>query len=136
MNKLMIGLLTLSLSTAVLAQPHGGQRGGMLQELDLTQEQWVQIKEIRENGGGRDEIHAVLTSEQLARAETLKQECSERRAGHVDKLKSELDLSDAQAQEMREIFDAGGSREDIRNVMTEEQQAQFDDMRKSRKGPR
>ena len=45
-----------------------------------------------------------------------------------------LVTSDEQAQQMRDIFEAGGSRDDIRAVMTQEQQAQFDQMRKSHKG--
>jgi Spy/CpxP family protein refolding chaperone len=106
----------------------------MMQELDLTQEQLEQMKVIRENGGSREEMHAVLTPEQQARAAELRKASGERRAKRVDKLKVELGLSDEQAQQMRDIFEAGGSRDDIRAVMTQEQQAQFDQMRKSHKG--
>ncbi|MCR9105965.1 MAG: hypothetical protein NXI15_11790 [Gammaproteobacteria bacterium] len=134
MNKALTGLFALTLSAAVMAQPGGGQRGGMMQELDLTQEQLEQMKVIRENGGSREEMHAVLTPEQQARAAELRKASGERRAKRVDKLKVELGLSDEQAQQMRDIFEAGGSRDDIRAVMTQEQQAQFDQMRKSHKG--
>lgn len=46
---------------------HDGQhRRHMKEKLGLTDEQLEQIRQIRENGGGRDEIRAVLTEEQRA----------------------------------------------------------------------
>jgi Spy/CpxP family protein refolding chaperone len=50
-----------------------GPRGGadrlarMQEHLDLSDEQVEKIRQIRESGGGREEIHAVLTEEQQAK---------------------------------------------------------------------
>ena len=75
MKKTLLGLLVLVFlsSTTLAGQASGqGKQGGgkgqrmarMQQELGLSQEQMDQMREIRENGGGRDEMRAVLTEEQ------------------------------------------------------------------------
>lgn len=78
MNRVLISILLLAFTTsAAWAQPHGkgmgpGMRGQSprmqhaQQNLGLSQEQVDQIGMIRRNGGGRDEIRAVLTEEQRA----------------------------------------------------------------------
>ncbi len=58
----------------------------------------------------------------------------EHRSGHHmkargDQLKQELGLSDEQAAEMRELRESGASREEIRGVLTTEQQAKLDELR-------
>ena len=70
MKKVLILILGLALvSTAGFAGDKEGQRGGdrvarMQEHLGLSEEQVEQIRSIRENGGGREEIHAVFTDEQ------------------------------------------------------------------------
>lgn len=77
MKKTLLGLLVLVFlsSTALAGQANGqGKQGGgkgqrmarMQQELGLSQEQMDQMRSIRENGGGRDEMRAVLSDEQRA----------------------------------------------------------------------
>ena len=80
----MKGLFVLMLGLAVAAAPvfaeetgdqqgkgpRGGDRMARMQEhLGLSDEQVQQMRQIRENGGGREEMHAVLTGEQLATLE-------------------------------------------------------------------
>lgn len=132
--KSTVAALVLALgSSLVLAEPPHG-RGSMLEQLDLTDAQREQIAEIRASGGGRDEIHAVLTPEQQAKAAQLRSERHGQRKDRVEHMRTKLDLSDEQVEQMREIFDEGGSREEIRAVLTEEQQEKFDTMKKHRKG--
>jgi Spy/CpxP family protein refolding chaperone len=78
MNRALISLLILALAaSSVHAQSSGkgqghGMRGPgqgqrmqhMQQALGLSQEQVDQIRSIRQNGGGRDEVRAVLSDEQ------------------------------------------------------------------------
>lgn len=77
MKYFIAGLLLIILLTATAhAKPNGnnhgqGRPGGsermarMQQNLGLSDEQVSQIQEIRQNGGGRQEIRAILTEEQL-----------------------------------------------------------------------
>ena len=81
MKKTLMGLLVLTfLSSTAFAGPasqgngQGMQGGGkgqrmaqMQQNLGLSQEQMDQMRSIRENGGGRDEMRAVLTDGQRAK---------------------------------------------------------------------
>jgi Spy/CpxP family protein refolding chaperone len=126
-----VGVLT-TVSTLALAQ--GPHRGKLLQELDLTEAQQAEIREIRASGGGRDEIHAVLTEEQITRLEELREEHRGKRGDRTEHLRRALDLSDEQVAEIRDIHASGGSRDDVRAVLTEEQQAKFDELRARRKG--
>jgi Spy/CpxP family protein refolding chaperone len=137
-----IRMLTLGLilaSGAALAQPapHGSPGASekhpyavrMKDELGLTDEQVAKMREIREGGGTREEMQAVLTPEQRAKAAQLKQsQKGERRA----RVQQELGLSDEQMEKMNEIKRNGGTREEMRAVMTPEQQAKFDAMRSKR----
>lgn len=134
---LILGLILAS--SVALAQPQGGSRSGdkhgkgarMQQELELTDEQMEEMREIREQGGSREEMNAVLTSEQKAKAAELRKE---RKGERSKRMKEHLGLSDEQVKEMREIRDQGGSREDIRAVLTSEQQEKFDQVRDRKKG--
>jgi Spy/CpxP family protein refolding chaperone len=103
----------------------------MQQELGLTDEQVKEMREIREQGGSREEVHAVLTTEQKARAAELR---TERKGERAKRMKEHLDLSDEQVTEIRGIRQAGGSREEIRTVLTSEQQEKFDQVRSKHKG--
>ncbi len=48
------------------------------------------------------------------------------RKERMQRMREHLDLSDAQVEQMRQIRESGGSREEMRAVLTEEQQAKFD----------
>ncbi|NIP19293.1 MAG: hypothetical protein GWM87_14880 [Xanthomonadales bacterium] len=75
MKRILIVLLGLSVATASWAAegekgPGKGKRGGpdrmarMQEHLGLSDEQVEQIREIRENGGTREDFEGVLTEEQ------------------------------------------------------------------------
>jgi len=48
------------------------------------------------------------------------------RKERMQRMREHLDLSDAQVEQMRAIRESGGSREEMRAVLTEDQQAKFD----------
>ena len=50
------------------------------------------------------------------------------------RMKKHLELSDEQVEDIRKIRQEGGSREDVRAVLTPEQQRKSDDARKNRQG--
>ena len=78
-----LGLTLISSTSAVLAEKegdrqgaNGGQRGNpeqrmqrMQQHLGLSDAQVSQMREIRENGGSREEMRSVLNEEQRAKIE-------------------------------------------------------------------
>ena len=85
MKKILILILCLAVaSAATFAGDKEGKRGGvdrmarMQENLGLSDEQMEQIREIRENGGGREQIRAVLSDEQRA----LMKERRGQRQGH------------------------------------------------------
>ena len=47
----------------------------------------------------------------------------------VQRMQKHLGLSDAQVEQMREIRESGGAREDMRSVLTDEQRAKIDEHR-------
>lgn len=73
---IMPSILLLAISAAAAETGQGKQGQGkqgngprmqhMQQALNLSDEQVSQIREIRSNGGGRDEVRAVLNDEQRA----------------------------------------------------------------------
>ena len=72
MKKILILILAMAMASgATLADDEQGKQGKgdrmarMQQNLDLSDEQVAQIRQIRDNGGGKEEILAVLTDEQL-----------------------------------------------------------------------
>lgn len=103
----------------------------MQKHLSLTDEQVSQIREIRENGGGREEIGAVLTQEQRDKMGKHKG----KRRGSEERLKQmqeKLDLSEEQVSQIREIRSNGGTREDVAKVLTPEQLSQVKEHRKKK----
>ena len=48
------------------SQGQGARMAHIQQALGLSQEQAAQIRKIRQNGGGREQVRAVLTEEQRA----------------------------------------------------------------------
>ena len=144
-NRVMALGLAL-VSSVVLAQapsaPQGGPQGDgkglhmmrMQNELDLTDEQVKKMREIRDQGGGRAEMQAVLTPEQQAKAAALRKEHAGEREELQARMQQQLGLSEEQKTKMAEIRKQGGSREDMRAVLTPEQQAKFDAMRSQHQG--
>ncbi|MEZ5573948.1 MAG: hypothetical protein R3E64_18325 [Halioglobus sp.] len=107
-------------------------------DLGLTDEQVQKMREIRDNGGSREEMQAVLTPEQRVKAMQFRKE---RKGEHAERrafMEQQLGLSEEQKQKLATIRSAGGSREEMRAVLTPEQQAKFDEMRSKRdgKGPK
>ncbi len=73
MKKILVLILAMAMaSTAALADdeernsPMSDRMAQMQKNLDLSDEQVAQIRQIRDDGGGKEEILAVLTEEQLA----------------------------------------------------------------------
>ena len=117
-----------------MAEPPHGARGNFYGQLDLSDEQKEQMKELRKSGASREELHSVLTEEQQEKLGELRQGGGEHRGKRLDHMKQELDLSDEQAQEIRTILDEGGSREDVREALTDEQQEKLKELRKDHPG--
>jgi len=142
MKKLIMALGLILASSVILAQPQGGPNGGdkappaarMENELGLTDEQVKQMRAIRDAGGTRAEMQAVLTPEQQAKAAELRKKRKDERANRMKRMKEELGLSDEQVTKIQAIRIEGGSREEVRAVLTQEQQAKFDQMHGKRKG--
>lgn len=142
MKKLIMALGLILASSVILAQPQGGPTSGdkappavrMENELGLTDEQVKQMRAIRDAGGTRAEMQAVLTPEQQAKAAELRKKRKDERANRMKRMKEELGLSDEQVTKIQAIRIEGGSREEVRAVLTPEQQAKFDQMHGKRKG--
>jgi Spy/CpxP family protein refolding chaperone len=145
--KQRITALSLALvSSVALAQPAAAPAGGsqgdgkappivhMQNDLGLTDEQVKKMREIRDQGGSREDMQAVLTPEQRAKVVGLRKEHMGERAARKDRMQARLDLSDEQMTKMEEIREAGGSREEMRAVLTPQQQSKFDAMRDMHKG--
>ena len=141
MKKLIMALGLALLSSVALAQPAAAPAGGppsedkgppiarMQDDLDLTDEQVKKMREIRDQGGSRAEMQAVLTPEQRAKAAGLRKEHKGDREARKSRMQEHLGLSDEQMTKMEEIRKKGGSREEMRAVLTPQQQAKFDAMR-------
>jgi len=145
--KKTLAILGLALaSSVVLAQPGGTGPDGappphkpphferMKDNLGLTDEQVQKMREIRDNGGSRQEMQAVLTPEQRTKMIEMRKEHKAEFGGGKGFMAQQLGLSDEQKAKMAEIRQAGGSREEMRAVLTPEQQAKFDEMRAKREG--
>ena len=98
-------------------------------DLNLTDEQVKKMREIRDQGGTRAEMQAVLTPEQRAKSAAMRNQHSNERGDRKARMQEQLGLSDAQVTKMEQIRHRGGSREEMRAVLTPEQQAKFDTLR-------
>jgi Spy/CpxP family protein refolding chaperone len=145
--KLQHMALGLTLLTSVaLAQPAAAPAGApqgdgkgspiarMQNELGLTDEQVKKMREIRDQGGSRAQMQAVLTPEQRAKVVAQHKEHGGNREERKSRMQTELGLSNEQMAKMEEIRKAGGSRQEIRAVLTPQQQAKFDALRSQLKG--
>ncbi len=131
-----LGLMLASGMALAQDAPHGSPNASdkqpfvarMKNDLDLTDEQVKKMREIRDNGGSREEMQAVLTPEQRAKAAEKKTEYRSDRTRRRARVQEELGLSDEQMDKMNAIKRNGGTREDMREVLTPEQQAKWDGM--------
>ncbi len=137
MKHITIALGLTLISSLALGQPEGAapqsgsdHKRALLKQLDLSPEQREKIREIRASGGGRDEVRAVLTEDQQVKLRRLKKSHNDPSGGRAERMKAHLGLSDEQAAEIKSIREAGGSREEVRAVLTEEQQEKFDAVKK------
>ena len=127
MKKILILFLGLTMtSSAIIADGEEVKQGSvdrmvqMQKNLSLSDQQVAQMRQIRDNGGGREEILAVLTDEQLAIMKARYAQGSDDRLAQMEK---NLGLSDQQVAQIRQIRDNGGSREEVLAVLTDEQLA-------------
>ncbi len=137
--RLTATILSLALlagsGVALAGAGNGPDRMARMQStLDLTDEQVAEMRRIRDNGGTREEIQAVLTDEQRAKAEQMRQAHGKRGGDKLARMQQHLGLSDEQVAEMRSIRDNGGTREEMHAVLTDEQRAQLDRMRQQHGG--
>lgn len=132
---LVLGLALVSSFT--WAQPGGAPKSGgkpphmalMDDKLGLTDEQVQKMREIRDNGGSMADMRAVLTPEQQGKATQMMKENKGDRAERKAQMQESLGLSDEQKAKMAQIRKDGGSRKDVRALLTPEQQKKFDAMR-------
>lgn len=126
-------------SSLAMAQPdappaQGGKPPRIAQmedKLGLTDEQVQKMRAIRDSGGSMADMRAVLTPEQKVKAAQLHKENTEHNGGLAERearMQQALGLSDEQVAKMAQIRKDGGSREDMRAVLTPGQQAKFDAM--------
>jgi len=89
MKKTLITIVTLTAITCSGTSIGAGNRQGgeqrlqrMQQHLNLSDSQVEEIRSIREQGGGRDEVRAILTDEQIKLVrESHRQRNGEHRGG-------------------------------------------------------
>lgn len=149
--KTVVVIAALAAAPLALAEGYGqggGKRGGgghaahLQEQFGVTDQQLQQMREIRENGGSREDARAILTDEQRSQIDQHRQENprggpgGKSREERVSFMQQNFDVSDEQVQQMREIRENGGSREDARAVLTDDQRAQMKQWRQEnpRKG--
>lgn len=135
----ILSLALLAGSGAALAGGGGAGKGPdriarMQAALDLSDEQVAEMRRIRDNGGTREQVQAVLTDEQRARAEQMRKHHGKHGGDRLARMQQHLGLSDEQVAEMRAIRDNGGSREEMHAVLTDDQRKQLDQMRQQHGG--
>lgn len=116
----------------------GTHRGGppsWMDELGVTDEQKEEMRKIRDAGGSREDMSAVLTPEQREQLKSAKY-APGRKGGKPIHIKDNLDLSEEQAAEMRRIRDEGGSRADMLQVLNDEQRSKLRESWRQRGTPR
>ena len=132
MKALILALSLTVASAGVLAQSEDERPSGnkfaklerMQNNLGLTDEQLDQMRDIRQAGGSRDDMYAVLNPEQQAKVAKLRK-THKGKGGDRKRRLQQLDLSDEQKTKIQNIRKEGGSREEVRAVLTPEQQAKL-----------
>ena len=146
MNKLILAVVWTLASCVAMAESESASSAGakklppkhpMPNELELTDEQVQEMRAIRDAGGTRADINAVLTPEQKDKAVKIRKQRHGNPANRMDRMQQHLGLTDEQVSEIGEIKERGGSRQEvregIRGVLTPDQQAEFDAMQNKRK---
>jgi Spy/CpxP family protein refolding chaperone len=151
---LMASTAALLAGGLAIAAPHGAkdpaQRAeAMAERLDLTSEQQMKIEAILEaNQEGRvqarqalqAEIDAVLTEEQR---EARKARAAERAGHRLTRMSERLDLSEEQTEQLQALYEAQAGapkltrsemREQLSEVLTDDQLAQLDQGKDRRAG--
>lgn len=114
--------LLLSTSLAAFAEDRDDRLARLQAAVGLSDEQVQQMREIREQGGSREEVRAVMTDEQRAKADELRaSHRGGKKGGNFSRMQKHLDLSEEQMAEMRRIKEEGGTREEVHAVLTDEQ---------------
>ncbi|OUC11835.1 MAG: hypothetical protein B0A82_25325 [Alkalinema sp. CACIAM 70d] len=111
---------------AQLGEGKGDRIEKLKQELNLSQQQVDQIKQIHQST--RSKIEALLTPEQKAQIKAAAGNGQGRRGG----MKAAANLTDAQKAQIKEIMKA--SREQMKQVLTPEQQAKLQQKMQERRG--
>jgi Spy/CpxP family protein refolding chaperone len=99
-------------------------QGNAWKELNLTDTQKQQLKDIRKNT--QQQIQSIFTDEQRAKLESSGQ------SGDRKGVMKSLNLTDTQKQGMRDIRKK--SREQLLAILTPEQRSKFEQMRSQRSG--
>lgn len=144
MKNLILAVGMVLVSGATFAQPEEGRErhphgkpGGpppWFDEIGVSEEQREEMRAIKESGGSREDIRAVLTSQQQAQLDELKEAHGGSRADRIERMKEKLDLTDEQVEQMQKIREEGGDREDMFDVLTPEQQEKARHAKAKRKG--
>jgi hypothetical protein len=150
--KYTITLLLLAVMSAPFSAVAEGEKppvsdeqlNNMQKRLELTDEQVTEMRKIRDEGGSKKDLRAVLTPEQRAKAkQKSKGKSKEKPKGkgskgslsdeQLSKMQEKLQLSDQQVSKMRQIREAGGNKKDMFAVLNDEQKAQAKKMNRKRK---
>ncbi|NND68238.1 MAG: hypothetical protein HKN19_11680 [Halioglobus sp.] len=125
-------LVVLALLLSPLAMGEEAPAAAAAADLKVTKEQKEQIRELMHDGVDREEARKqVLSEEQLQVQPRHKVKKKHRKAN--GKLLHKLDLTEEQQQQIDGIRAAGGGREEIHAVLTEEQKAELDVLKRERK---
>jgi molybdenum-dependent DNA-binding transcriptional regulator ModE len=133
----MTAVIMMALSLAATAEeknrakPTKEERLVRMQEhLNLSDDQVEEIRSVHSNGGGRDEVSAILTDDQREQLKSFRKSGEEER---INRMREHLNLSDEQVSEIRSIKDSGGGRDEISAVLTDDQRQQMHDFKKNQK---
>jgi hypothetical protein len=113
------------------AKPSKEERLDRMQEhLNLSDDQVEEIRSVHSNGGGRDEVSAILTDDQREQLRGFRKSGKEER---INRMREHLNLSDEQVSQIQSIKENGGGREEIAAVLTDDQRKQMHDSKKNGK---
>ncbi|MEM1110517.1 MAG: hypothetical protein AAGI11_01295 [Pseudomonadota bacterium] len=118
-------IMTAPLALADRAEHRAKHREHVQDQLNLSEEQVEEMRALRESGASREELRAVLTQEQQAKMDELH---GERRQRGAERMQEYLELSDEQAEQLREIRQNGGGRDEMQAVLSDEQLEKMDEL--------
>ena len=102
----------------------------MQEQLNLSDDQVEEIRNVHSNGGGRDEISAILTDDQREQLRSFRKSGKEER---INKMREHLNLSDDQVAQIQSIKESGGGRKEIVAVLTDDQRQQMHEFKRHHK---